>query len=92
MRKEYFLGEPRKRRASLVWIDNWIEGDETGTYYDAKVFYGRRMSPSFCNPDYAIKLGHALIKAGERARQLQDNRDRRGRKYLRYRKKPRPEA
>ena len=87
MRKEYFLGNPRKRRASLVWLEDYPETDDVGVYRDAKVFYGRRMDPRYCNPDYAIDLGHALIRAGERAQQLRRNRDKRGRRYLRLWKK-----
>lgn len=88
MRKEYFLGNARKRRAHLVWIDDWPEADDTGLYYVPRVFYGRRFDSSLVNPDYAIQLGQALIAAGTRARQLEDSRNKRPRRYYRYRTKP----
>lgn len=83
MRKQYFLGNPRARRGSKVWIDDWPEGDDVGVYNKAHVFNGRGASYQYMTPEYAIELGQALIKAGERAQELQRNRDRRGRKYLR---------
>lgn len=87
MRKEFFLGNPRLRRASLVWVDDWPEADDTGLFYAPKVFWGRRWNSQSFTPEFAIELGHALIRAGERAKSLQQNRDKRGRKYTRYRTK-----
>ncbi|UVK63492.1 hypothetical protein SEA_AEGEUS_141 [Mycobacterium phage Aegeus] len=87
MRKEYFLGNARKRRAHLVWVDDWPEADETGLYYVPRVFYGRRFDNSLASPDYAIQLGQALVAAGTRAKQLDANRSKRPRRYFRYRTK-----
>lgn len=85
MRKEFFLGNPRLRRASRVWVDDWPEADDIGLYNAPRVFWGRRYDFQYFTPEFAIKLGRALVQAGERARQLEENREKRGRKYTRYR-------